>query len=78
MINPKTRQHKNAWDSADDDPLWLLTVEELDEIPYGAVLHDIAGKTYINGTDYIDRDTRFGVTAYGIRESEILLKGWFQ
>lgn len=67
-MNPATREAKTPWSSGDEDPLWLLTPAELKEMPEGTVLHGIMGDTATVGTDEIDDDTRFGVTAWGLRE----------
>lgn len=71
MLNPISRQNRNPWDD-NDDPLWLLTPEELHSITPGTTLTDIHGKrkTFLIG-DVLDDDTRFGYTAYGVRESEL-------
>lgn len=50
------------------DELYLFTPEELDRIPDGTVLSCINGKNYIKGKDHIDDDTRFGHTAYGVKD----------
>lgn len=53
-----------------DETLWLLTEEELDELPDGTRLmsinNDIVGKH-----PDLDRDTRFGVLAYGLTDELI-------
>lgn len=51
----------------DDDGIWLFTPEELISIPDGTTLESISGDLRIKGVDYIDYDTRFGHTAWGIR-----------
>lgn len=71
MINPATRDTGNPWSSHEDDKLWLLTPQELKSIPDGTVLHGISGGTATVGVDTIDTDTRFGVTAWGLRESQL-------
>lgn len=54
------------WDE-DENPLWLFTPEEYNQLPDGIDLESINGKSYTKGKDYIDDDTRFGYLAYGIR-----------
>lgn len=51
-----------------DKDLYLLTPDELAKIPNDTVLTCISGKNVIVGKDKIDLDTRFGCTAYGIRD----------
>jgi hypothetical protein len=51
-----------------DEKLFLLTEEELNELPDGIVLTSIMGDTAVKGKDYIDTDSRFGHTAYGITD----------
>ena len=51
-----------------DDELYLFTPEELDRIPDSTVLTSINNKNYIKGKDYLDDDTRFGHTAYGVKD----------
>lgn len=57
-----------------DETLWLLTEEELDELPDGTRLmsinNDIVGKR-----PDLDRDTRFGVLAYGLTDELIETQG---
>lgn len=48
-----------------DNNLWLLTVNEFDQIPNGTELTCIDGTTAVKGQDDIDMDTRFGYIAYG-------------
>ena len=49
-----------------DANLWLLSVDEYNQLPNGTVLDCIDGKQYTKGKDYIDLDTRFGHTAFGV------------
>ena len=60
----------HRWDDEGDNSLWLFTLEELTEIPEGTVLEDIGGEFSTKGVDHIDNDTRFGYSAYGIRNPE--------
>lgn len=57
-----------------DENLWLLTERELDELPDGTRLmsinNDIVGKH-----PDLDRDTRFGVLAYGLTDELIESQG---
>lgn len=59
---PQSFANNNSW-SGD---LWLLTVAELEVTPPGTVLTSIMGNKKTVGQDYIDTDTRFGYTAYGL------------
>jgi hypothetical protein len=49
------------------DELWLLTEAELDSLPDGTILLSVNNNKKIK-TDALDRDTRFGVLAYGLTE----------
>lgn len=49
------------------DDLWLFTPDELRQLPDGTVLESISGDFKTKGQDYLDMDTRFGHTAWGIR-----------
>jgi hypothetical protein len=49
--------------------LWLITPEEFDRLADGTALVCIDGKIVVKGQDQVDRDTRFGVLAYGFLES---------
>ena len=51
-----------------DDDLYLFTPEELAKIPDGTVLTCIDGEESVKGKDHIDMDTRFGCTAYGVKD----------
>lgn len=53
-----------------DDTLWLLTEQELDDLPDGTKLKSI-NNMYEYKSDRLDRDTRFGVLAYGLTEELI-------
>jgi hypothetical protein len=44
----------------------LLTPSQLELIPIGTQLSCIDRLNYVKGKDYLDNDTRFGYTAYGI------------
>lgn len=70
MVIPAAYTNDNAWNANAEDPLWLLTPEQLDEIPDGTILHSIMGERAVFGKDVIDGDTRFGYLAYGLRESQ--------
>ena len=54
------------WSDKGDDSLWLLTAEELMQLPDGIVLSSISGGKYVKGKDKIDDDTRGGYLAYGV------------
>jgi len=60
----------HRWDDKGDNSLWLFTLEELKQIPSGTQLEDIGGHFSTTGVDRIDDDTRFGYSAYGIRNPE--------
>lgn len=49
-----------------DENLWLLTVDEFNNIPDGTELTCIDGEVVVKGRDEIDLDTRMGYIAYGI------------
>ena len=53
-----------------DDDLWLLTEQELDELPDGTKLMSINNRIESKNPD-LDRDTRFGVLAYGLTDKLI-------
>lgn len=69
---PLSKENDNKWTSATDDPLWLLTPEELKNIPEGFVLTSIHGEKKTVGIDDIPNDTRFGMLAYGVLDSQLL------
>lgn len=46
--------------------IWLLTPQELRSQPAGTVVISIQGKEAIVGQDYLDEDTRYGHTAWGV------------
>ena len=51
----------------DESGLWLFTPKELDSLPDGTELETISGNKEIKGVNELDYETRFGHTAYGIR-----------
>lgn len=53
-----------------DETLWLLTEQELDELPDGTRLMSINNDIVEKHPD-LDRDTRFGVLAYGLNDELI-------
>ena len=55
------------WDNR-KDTLWLLTEEELDELPDGSRLLSINNDIVPKTADLVS-DTRFGVLAYGLTET---------
>ena len=57
------------WDIS-ENPLYLFTPAELEQIPSGTVLECIDGSFVTKGVDEIDTDTRFGHTAFGARSIE--------
>jgi hypothetical protein len=57
-----------------DEKLWLLTEEEFDQLPNGITLLSI-NNTFHNKSSELDRDTRFGVLAYGLTEDLIEKQG---
>lgn len=71
MITPSSYTHGHVWSLLHKDPLWLLTIDELDSLPSHTFVHSISGDEHVV-SDIIDRETRFGYTAYGLRESQFL------
>lgn len=53
-----------------NDTLWLFTPEEYEQLPDGTELYSIMSgeKPLVKGVDYIDMDTRYGHTAYGVND----------
>lgn len=49
-----------------DDNIWLMTPNELAQLPDGTELVCINGQTVVKGIDNIDDDTRGGYLAYGV------------
>lgn len=70
-MNPLSRQRQDSWVGG-DDPLWLLTPAEMDELPPETVVESIAGEKKRLSQDP-DRDTRGGYTAWGLRESTLAI-----
>jgi hypothetical protein len=77
-FNPQTRQNKNRWDD-DNDPLWLISLDELRALPKDTMLYSLSGSQMLStilqdllAMDSSDGrlDTRFGCLAYGLRESQ--------
>lgn len=68
---PWSRQTRTVWNSDADDHLWLLRPDELPLVPAGTVLTSIMGRTATVGVDPVDGDTRGGLLAYGLLESQL-------
>ena len=51
-----------------DEELYLFTPEEVEQIPNGTELYSIMGMCAVKGKDTIDLDTRFGHTAFGVKD----------
>lgn len=49
-----------------DDNLYLLTIEEFEQLPNGTILTSISGNNVIKGEGKMDYDTRANHLAYGI------------
>lgn len=69
-FDPLSRQRQNPWDER-DDKLWLLTPDEFGMLPDGVTLVCISGETAVKGIDDIDQDTRFGMIAWGLLDSQL-------
>lgn len=48
------------------DYLWLLTLEEYEQLSDGVRLQCVDNEIVTKGKDYIDQDTRFGCLAFGL------------
>lgn len=75
-LNPHSRQQDNPYVSgdiskSDIDPLWLLTEAELLALDESIRVTDINGHKTTQSRAALDLDTRYGYTAYGLRESEL-------
>jgi hypothetical protein len=57
-----------------DDTLWVLTEEELDQLEDGTTLMGINYR-YYKKSPKLNRDTRFGLLAYGLTEELIEKQG---
>lgn len=53
---------------SEETDLYLFTPEEYEQLPDGIELTCIDNTTSIKGKDYIDMDTRFGYTAFGVKD----------
>jgi hypothetical protein len=49
-----------------EENLWLLTEEEMNEVPNGTALLSINDEIKVKGIDKIGDDLRFGAFAYGL------------
>lgn len=70
-FEPTSLRNGNKWSDRQDDPLWLLTPAELEQMPEGTVLVCISGERKVVGVDYIDGDTRGGYIAHGLLGSQL-------
>ena len=68
---PRSYRNGTPWDD-EPDKLWLLTRRELAAMPHHQHLDDIFGKLRIVGDEELGTDTRFGLTAYGLRSSQLV------
>lgn len=55
------------WDE-EENPLWLFTVDEFNQIPDGTTLESIGSDYKIKGNDTIDMDVRGRHIAWGVRD----------
>lgn len=67
---PSSFENQNPWSKEDETPLWLLTPDEVQSLEDGTMLVSIMKDVKIVGHDYIDLDTRFGYTAWGVYEED--------
>lgn len=51
-----------------DSDLYLFTPEELQRIPIGTELTSVTDQKKPMSLDLVDGDTRYGYTAYGVRD----------
>lgn len=51
-----------------NDKIWVITPDELSQLPDGTELISIFEEKVVKGKDYIDDDTRFGYLAYGVAD----------
>ena len=58
----------NQWTLNDGSKIYLVTLEEYNNLPNGTKLICIDGKKVTKGKNFIDNDTRFGFIAYGFRK----------
>lgn len=70
---PASKVNNNPWSHKEKDKLYLLTLTEFDRLPDGVTVHCINGASKVKGLDYIDNDTRAGMMAYGLLESQLTL-----
>lgn len=77
---PVSKQNNDPWyqrprfpptPGTQENPLWLLTPAELEELPGGTRLHCIDKSIAVVGVNHIDNEARAGYIAYGILESEL-------
>lgn len=54
-----------------DDNLILMPIWAIDCLPIGCEVISINGQKKIVGTDYLDKDTRSGVTAWGFDKASL-------
>lgn len=72
-------RNRTPWNKKDKDLLYLLTIDEYNNLPFGTVLTSITNNTVTKTIhsqehgheDYIDLDTESGFISYGILESQI-------
>ena len=70
-FDPQSRRRNTPWSDRQSDPLWLLTPTEFEMVPDGTVLVGISGRRKMKGQDYIDQDTRAGLIAWGLLDSQL-------
>lgn len=68
---PWSRQTRTVWNADAPDHLWLLRPDELERLPKGTLLTCINGQVAEVGSPDIDGDTRGGLLAYGLLESQL-------
>ena len=61
---------QNTWKLDNGDKIDLLTIPELNALPDGTVVTCISGDKFTKGKDYLDDDTHFGYTAFGLPTKE--------
>lgn len=68
---PQSRRRNNPWSHEWPIPLWLLTADEMEQVPDGTPVFSIMAERATKGVDKIDGDTRGGYLAYGLMDSQL-------
>lgn len=72
-FSPQTREKFLEGDNGlpEDDQIWMLTVRELNRVPFGTVLFNAKGRSFKTGMSLLPPHASTNMSSVGVREDQI-------